>query len=78
MKTFLIIVFVCLVLALSGGYALFYALDLDRIEMSVHGYLAMGLGIGLSILLGGGLMALVFHSSRRGHDDTTFQDENKD
>jgi hypothetical protein len=37
--------------------------------MSVHGYIAMGLGIGLSLLLGGGLMALAFYSSRRGYDD---------
>ncbi len=37
--------------------------------MSLHGYVAMGLGVVLSILLGGGLMALAFHSSRRGYDD---------
>lgn len=37
--------------------------------MSVHGYVALGLGVGLSLLLGVGLMALAFHSSRRGYDD---------
>lgn len=37
--------------------------------MSIHGYIALGLGVVLSILLGGGLMALAFHSSRRGYDD---------
>jgi hypothetical protein len=37
--------------------------------MSVHGYIAMGLGAVVTLLLGGGLMALAFFSSRRGYDD---------
>lgn len=37
--------------------------------MSLHGYVALGLGVGLSLLLGFGLMALAFYSSRRGYDD---------
>ncbi len=37
--------------------------------MSIHGYVALGLGVVLSLLLGGGLMALAFYSSRRGYDD---------
>jgi len=37
--------------------------------MSIHGYVAMALGVVLSIALGGGLMALAFYSSRRGYDD---------
>ncbi len=37
--------------------------------MSVHGYIAMGLGAIVTLLLGGGLMALVFFSSRHGYDD---------
>lgn len=39
------------------------------VEMSVHGYIAMGLGAVATLLLGGGLMALVFFSSRRGYDE---------
>ncbi len=39
------------------------------VEMSVHGYIAMGLGAVVTLLLGGGLMALVFFSSRRGYDE---------
>jgi TRAP-type C4-dicarboxylate transport system permease small subunit len=38
-------------------------------QISAHGYLAMGLGVALSILIGGGLMALLFYSARHGHDD---------
>jgi hypothetical protein len=39
------------------------------VEMSVHGYVAMILGIVFSLVLGCGFMALMFYSSRHGHDD---------
>ena len=38
-------------------------------EMSVHGWVALSLGVFFSLLIGCGLMALVFYSSRRGYDD---------
>jgi hypothetical protein len=37
--------------------------------MSVHGWIALTLGVLFSIILGCGLMALVFYSSRRGYDE---------
>ena len=37
-------------------------------QMSAAGYVAMALGIVVTLALGVGLMALVFHSSRKGHD----------
>ena len=37
--------------------------------MSWHGWLALTLGVVLTTALGIGLMMLVFHSSRSGHDD---------
>jgi hypothetical protein len=37
-------------------------------EMSVHGYTAMTLGIVFSVVVGCGLMALVFFSARKGYD----------
>ena len=39
------------------------------VEMNKHGWIAMGLGIFFSLLIGCGLMALMFYSSRSGHDD---------
>ncbi len=42
---------------------------MEGAEISGHGYAAMALGIVGSLLVGGGLMALVFHSSRRGYDE---------
>lgn len=37
--------------------------------ISTHGYVAMALGIVLSVVVGAGLMALLFYSARHGHDD---------
>ena len=70
LKTFLIIIAVTTVLAAVCALGLYHWLDLGAVEMSGHGFLAMGLGMGFSILLGGGLMALVFYSNRKGHDET--------
>ena len=37
-------------------------------QMSTAGYVAMALGIIVTLALGTGLMALVFYSNREGHD----------
>jgi hypothetical protein len=37
--------------------------------MSKHGWIALGLGTFFSVLIGCGLMALMFFSSRSGHDE---------
>jgi hypothetical protein len=39
------------------------------VEINVHGYIAMVLGIVFSLVVGCGLMGLVFYSSRYGYDD---------
>ena len=44
-------------------------------QMSVHGWIALGLGVFFSLLVGCGLMALMFYSSRRGYDDQAHRDE---
>jgi hypothetical protein len=41
-------------------------------------YLAMGLGILFSIVIGCGLMALVFYSSRHGYDEPARAEESSD
>jgi membrane protein DedA with SNARE-associated domain len=38
-------------------------------EVPVAGYVAMAIGVVFSVLLGVGLMALVFYSSRAGYDE---------
>jgi hypothetical protein len=39
-------------------------------EISEAGWFAMGLGIFVTLVLGIGLMSLVFFSNRRGYDET--------
>jgi len=57
------------------GAALWFAgatwLRLDGDAIPLYGWLAIGGGVFFSLLVGGGLMALVFYSSRHGYDDLT-------
>ncbi len=41
----------------------------DASAMSIHGWIALFLGTFLSLAVGGGLMALVVYSARKGYDD---------
>ena len=50
--------------------------DFDASVLSLHGWIALGLGTVLSLLLGGGVMALVFYSARKGYDDRIEVDQN--
>lgn len=43
--------------------------SLGGTEISLAGWLAMGLGVLFSLAVGIGLMALVFFSNRHGYDD---------
>lgn len=43
--------------------------EMGAVEMSGVGVGALVAGVVLSLVVGGGLMALVFYSSRRGYDD---------
>lgn len=42
--------------------------------VSIHFYIALGLGIGIMMLLTGALMGLVFLSNGTGHDDSIGSD----
>ena len=44
------------------------------VEMPVSAYVALGLGTFVTLLVGCGLMALVFYSSRKGYDDAAHGD----
>ena len=62
---------IIVLLALLGG-AIWFAVGIwqatEETEISTHGKIAMALGIIVTILVGAGLMALVFWSSRKGFD----------
>lgn len=67
-----------LILVLGAFLVAVFALaftDFDASSMSIHGWIALGLGTVLSLALGCGLMALVFFSARRGYDDRIARDD---
>jgi hypothetical protein len=69
MQTALIIILLLAVLAgavFVGHYGWVSAGD---VTMPAWGWLMMGLGIFFTLVVGGGLMALVFYSSRAGFDE---------
>ena len=45
--------------------------------MPASGYVAMTLGIVLSVVVGCGLMALVFYSNRKGYDEPAERDDSE-
>ena len=48
------------------------------VEVTIHGYLALVLGVIATLAVGGGLMALSFYSSRKGYDDNVMNFLDKD
>jgi len=46
-------------------------------QMSVHGWIALSLGVFFSLLVGCGLLALMFYSSRRGYDERAQSDHDR-
>lgn len=69
MKTLLLAVILIglLILAVFGAFHVWT--EIGDVEMSTAGIIALIVGASMSLLLGGGLMFLVFLSSRRGHDE---------
>lgn len=72
--TVIIVVVLLALLALAslGTYWTWQAMG--DVEIGLHGLIALGLGVGVSLLLGIGLMSLVFFSHRRGYDDEAGRD----
>jgi hypothetical protein len=67
-SAFTLIVLLGLLVA-SAGVALYAWREIGDVPISGHGLIALGLGVVLTALVGAGLMALMFFSSRRGYDD---------
>lgn len=64
---------IMITLAISGLVLTFWAVSTlwaqMGVNMTLHGWIAYGLGAGVSILLAGGLFYLTFKSARDGYDD---------
>jgi heme A synthase len=75
MKTALLIFLLLLMLVGAIVGAAMVWSSAAETTISLHGYVAMGLGVVLSIALGVGLMALTFFSAKRGHDEVDIREE---
>jgi len=69
MRTVLLVIALVGLLVLAIASAAYAWWSMADVQISIHGLIALVLGVVLSLLLGGGLMALVFYSHRHGHDD---------
>ena len=57
------------ILVAAGWFAASAWVSVEGPPMPAIGYLAMALGVVFSLIVGCGLMALLFYSSRHGYDD---------
>lgn len=53
----------------SGVWMISILNGISGTDMSIHGWIALGLGTFFSLVIGCGLMVLMFISSRRGYDE---------
>ncbi len=75
MKSWLAIAVLLGLLALAAGGAVYTWIDMGEVEVSGHGLMAMGLGVAATLVVGIGLMRLVYLSHKRGYDSTESDDE---
>ena len=69
MKAYLVFIPLFAVLGLTIWVSYTAWTSMPGVEMGRSGNMAMIMGVVVSLALGCGLMALLFLSSRRGHDD---------
>ncbi|MFL4970571.1 MAG: hypothetical protein ACJ8EU_17720 [Xanthobacteraceae bacterium] len=69
MRRLALIIPLILILAASMWWAASLWMSVEGPPMPAAGYTAMWLGIAFSLVIGCGLMALMFYSSRHGYDE---------
>jgi hypothetical protein len=69
MRKYLVIIPLMALLGAAVWFALYSWTAIEGPQMPTEGYVAMWLGIVFSLVVGCGLMALVFYSNRHGYDD---------
>ena len=60
---------ILLAILAAAVYVAYVGWNLTDVAIPPWGYLTLALGIVLSVLVGSGLMALMFYSSRHGYDE---------
>ena len=69
MRKFLVAIPLLALLVGAVWFAISQWASANAADIPPWGFAAMGFGALFSLLIGGGLMALVFYSSRHGYDD---------
>jgi hypothetical protein len=64
-----IVIAVLLLLLGASGFIAYRGLTIDNVDVPASGYFAMAFGVIFSLVVGVGLMALIFYSSRKGYDE---------
>ena len=67
MRMLLLIILLGMLVAV--GYFAYSAMTVEGDPIPTEGYVALALGAGFSVVVGVGLMTLLFLSSRRGYDE---------
>lgn len=73
LKNILSILLLCSIATAVGYYALEVYMATQDVELSIHGKIAMALGVFFTFAVGFGLMGLIFFSNRGGHDEEVHQ-----
>jgi hypothetical protein len=71
----LAIIVLLALLAGAGVFAWVGLFDSHDVPLGVHGWTAMALGIVFTLVVGIGLMTLMFYSSRHGYDEAPHLDD---
>jgi hypothetical protein len=53
----------------AAGFIAYQGLTFDNADVPTSSYVAMAFGVIFSLIVGIGLMALIFYSSRNGYDE---------
>lgn len=69
MKSIILLVVVLGALLAAALFMMVRGFSVIEAELTWPIWIAMGLGVSLTALIGGGLMFLMFYSARHGYDD---------
>ncbi len=72
MKNILAIVLSAIAIGAVSYWGMTVLVATQGVELSIHGKIALGLGVLFTMAIGFGLMALIFYSNRNGHDETVY------